>query len=361
MRSRNWPTFIVLTCAFAAIIGCGDDSPTQSNECDTYLCLDFNSLGTARSDWRLASTPVHADTGTQRGKILWHNRRVHVSMSDVYNRESKKGEGTIRPFRLIFRPDTSGSSWAGVTRYVGLDYTESNLHHLEMRIRGEHGLMHIDLGQISEDVDGDGQLDIESTNSFGFVSETDDVGLDGLPDSLEPGYDRFSNSDPNKDNWYFLGNGKCPLPENQCAELAANQEAARTGDYRLDSLYYEWLNGTEGNRDDPTSGGRADQEPLSDAGFNEINSYFSYLIDLAGTKHQLDSSENEFGWKTLRIPLGNSQYVDTIVDGSSVSWNSITHVRVWFEGGVGSNSDTLEVASWGIYYSPIDSQYTDSP
>ena len=155
-------------------------------------------------------------------------------------------------------------------------------------------------------------------------------------DTLEVGYNALTNPDPAGDNWFFLGKGKCPVPPSQCADVTAKQEAYDNGDLRYDSLYYEWLNGTEGNFDDITMGGRADKEQLTRTAFVTAGSYFSYVVDF-----DQDTLDNEYyvpesdknGWRTYRIPIKDSLATDTMYTASGIDpdWDEIVHIRVWFD------------------------------
>ncbi|MBD3403130.1 cell surface protein SprA, partial [candidate division GN15 bacterium] len=112
-----------------------------------------------------------------------------------------------------------------------------------------------------------------------------------------------------------------------------------------DSLYYEFLNGTEGNRRDATTQGLPDQEKLTGA-FSETNEYFSFFLDLDNRpdSFRVEGSERN-GWVTYRIPIRDSLAIDTIV--GNPQWDQINHIRVWFESDeMDDREDTLEIADW---------------
>ncbi len=355
-------------------------------------------------------------------KIIWHSLRDPIPVADVWNRESAAGEGSFRPFRIISRPDSlsidttldiidtsivttvdttywicsafdstgdtcidytvalnpeqadtffvevsadtlrdtliiavdtvQSKSWNGITSYLGRNRIDaSRVQLFEIRTNARRGTIHFDFGEISDDINGDGQNNTEDPSGLNIVLDENDVGLDGVPDSLESnkrgGYDPVTNPDPHGDNWYFDGFGTCPLP----LDLQGQCDA--------DSNYYEWLNGTEGNRIDPIVQGRPDEEKRGIT-FNRVESYFSFEVDfgdsLSDSTFLVRGSEwprsdsianppNGF-WRTWRIPIRVSDLVDSV---NAPDWTNVTHARVWFEHeAAGAQPETLLVASWGF-------------
>lgn len=317
------------------------------------------SLGLQRTNWKAASLPVQVDTANWgQGKILWHAPKDPLDVREVWNVDPKQGEGTIRTLRLVFRPDTI-QSWAGIMRgfYQRIDAQRVQLLELRAKVsEGAQGKLHIDIGTINEDMNGDEIATNEDKNNNGVVDEEEDVGLDGKADEAEDGYDENTNPDPNGDNWYFMGEGKCPLPSGECDKINWGDESIR----------YEWLNGTEGNLLDPGWLGIPDEETLTRRGQVRANAYFSYVIDLGLDidSFRVEGSERN-GWWTYRIPIRDSLALDTIVldvnpdtgDTLQFSWNEVTHVRVWFESEASqTQNDTVEIAAW--YF--VQSNWQDS-
>ena len=363
---------VTMLCLF--IMGCGRDTPTSTF--DGEETPEDPTLSMARTDWRPASKPAQLGDNYVSGKLLWHTPRDLYSVEDVWDRESAQGEGAVRTFRMIFRPrhfetDTSIAndqlvvdtiatglkSWAGITSYLGNSgyYIHDTTQYFELRARGRRGRMHIEFGRISEDINGDGwamsEDGIHNGARNGGCEEEEDVGLDGLFDQDERFYDPVSNPDPNGDNWYFLGDGKCPLPPDQCDYIEWDDESIR----------YEWLNGTEGNRNDPSALGRPDAEALRN-GLRTSNSYFSFVVDFESDSFRvLDSNwppgaGEDSQWWTYRIPIRDTTAMDAIVgEGDLLSWSPITHARIWFEDeSTNSNIwDTVEVAQWGFLQTGI--------
>ncbi len=345
---------------------------------DFESALDQLSLRTSRTSWTQSSKPATLGSDYVRGRMLWHTPRDLVSVDDVWNRDYAQGEGTVRTLRLIFRPrhfetDTSLvdnqlqidtvafglGSWAGIMRRMyGIDPKRAQL--LEIRARATSGKLHFDFGRINEDIDGDEYPDSEDGIVTGVpngaVEPEEDLGLDGLADPDESEfYEQIKHitTDPAGDNWYFLGDGKCPLPSG-CDDI----------DWDDESIRYEWLNGTEGNINDPSVQGSPDKEVL-DRGFNTTNSYFSYVIDFEADSFRVPDSDwprnvsEDRRWWTYRIPIQDSTAIDTIVeDGVPARWEDVTHVRVWFESDPMDDAkpDTVEIAAW--YF--VQSNWRDS-
>ncbi|HOP07280.1 MAG TPA: cell surface protein SprA [candidate division Zixibacteria bacterium] len=344
---------------------------------DFESALEQLSLGVSRTSWQLASPPEHIDVGNYlRGKVLWFQPRDAVLTQDVYDVDIGRGEGSLRTMKFIFRPrhdsvavsvneDTTAlvldtlagqyHSWGGIMRrFSGVD--EDRVQLFEIRMRGsKRGKLHFDFGRISEDANSDGAQNTEDMVLENSSLETEeDRGLDTLFDYQEPNYIPGVNVDPNGDNWYFEGDGKCPLPSNECNLINWDDESIR----------YEWINGTEGNMNDPSVQGRPDEEQLSSvSGFNWTNAYFSFVIDLDDDAEFLVEGSEKGGadnpWRTYRIPIRDTTILDQEVsDGSTdPNWANITHVRVWFEDTTYSLiPDTIEVAGW--YF--VQSNWADS-
>ncbi|RKX23749.1 MAG: cell surface protein SprA, partial [Candidatus Zixiibacteriota bacterium] len=126
-----------------------------------------------------------------------------------------------------------------------------------------------------------------------------------------------------------------------------------------DSIYYEWLNGTEGNKSDYEYLETPDKERFGGP-FNTSDGYFSYRVVFdpdSLCEFRVDSSaypdNSDSSWYTYRIPIRDSLSMDTMVisndsDASlQPAWNKIDHVRIWFEGVPGQTKpDTIEMADW---------------
>ncbi|HWR82409.1 MAG TPA: cell surface protein SprA [Candidatus Deferrimicrobium sp.] len=320
------------------------------------------SLGLQRTNWKVTTRPVQLGSSLiDDGKILWHTPRDPLDIKEVWDVDPKQGEGTLRTLRLVARPGPDSTRfWAGILRGFNgrIDAQRAQLLELRARVNnGIRGKLHIDIGQISEDVDGDGQANTEDSLQNGVVEEVEDIGLDGLPDALEPGYSPDTLPDPSGDNWFFQGKGKCPLGD--CSNLGEGSDVWN----KENPIYYEWLNGTEGNRLDPGWLGIPDEEVLNRGlGWRDKDAYFSYVIDFDSVR-AVNSDEpswwrvegsrfekiNGREWWTYRIPIRDSLALDTLITlpDYTPQWNEVTHIRVWYESDPTQiQTDTIEIAAW---------------
>ncbi len=364
---------------------------------DFATALDNISLGTFRTVWKQTSLPAQLDASEYvQAKMLWHRPINQTPITDIYNRDTQAGSGTMRTFRMIFRPQnqvvdtavaedssltittTPTKSWGGIMRYFGSPLQENRVKLFEVRMRATSGKIHFDFGAINEDLNNNDNADTEDRDNSNDIDieGTEDTGLDGLMDKdevPEGEYDPSVNPDPNGDNWYsfFDGKGKCPLPEG-CDAIDAD-------DYN-NPRYYDFLNGTEGNISDGGSSRLPDKEKYS-PGFTTNNAYFSYVLDLDNypdsflvkdSKRYPENDLNQLPWVTYRIPIKDPDAIDQIITsegGIQPEWNKITHVRIWMEGDeLSTKWDTVEVADWyfvqpnwrdSVIFSPLSDMKSD--
>ncbi|MEE9441315.1 MAG: cell surface protein SprA [candidate division Zixibacteria bacterium] len=294
---------------------------------------DNFSLSIFRGAWRNASTPAFIDDSLNvRGKIAWHNPIEQISINEIYpQRDIGTGEqaGTnileiqYKPVDYYIRQNAGDTTaidtlavepevtWNGFMRNIpeGAVLQLAHAQLLEMRINGDVGIMHIDLGRITEDINGDGIMTTEDRDGFKVLDEGEDVGIDGIPDSLELGYDPDNGiTDPAEDN------------------------------FNIDDIWR--INGTEGDGTepnvDPDGGYIPDTEDVDNDGFEKVNGYFSYRIDLSDTtQFEVIGTRNEYNWRTIRIPLRDPAAIDTII-GEPV-WEQIQFARIWFDSAPAQN------------------------
>jgi len=332
---------------------------------------DSYSLGIMRTNWRKASRPVAVDTlDSERGHVAWYNPFDPIPVDQIWpNRDVGTGEsGNTNILKIVFKPvdhkyvqtynedsvqiiDSTSvpinreKSWAGFMRNIptGVATQLETAQLLEMRMRGDKGIMHIDLGRISEDINGNGLLNNEDEDGYRILEPEEDVGLDGLADPQEWGYDPDNGvTDPAGDNYEY------------------------NDPYNFDI----WrINGTEGNREDPDGGNYPDTEDPDFDGLETVDSYFSYRIDLSDTLDYyngfyVEDTRNDDDWRTIRIPLRDPQAMDTVVNDPA--WTNIWFVRIWFDSLPEESMDTtisIDIASlemlsttWADSFVVADSQ-----
>ncbi|MCB2230614.1 hypothetical protein KQH82_07855 [bacterium] len=347
------PRLALILCASllisCAVLSCGDDSPTKPTD-NPY----FSSLPMQRTAWQLSSRPESVSHGVHRGRLLWHLPYYLPLRSEVYGDSAQAGEGEVRLLRVVYRPsyqvfefggviDTIFyPSWAGIMLETNKIF-DTAWKYLEIRCYAPHGRMHFELGRIDEDVNGDGESfgedDPPLGDGNGAVSEAEDIGLDGLADQDEPGYDPDRNVDPSRDNWYFRNEGKCPYPPSICGSGSFQARMEDPGD----PLYFEFLNGTEGNSLDVATFGNPDQERMIGY-FDTDNHYYSYVLDFTDHPDSFYVDDSDInGWRTYRIPLLDPE--DVV--GNNFDWSRLTHARVWFESDDNATGfDTVLIAHW---------------
>ncbi len=342
---------------FSAEVAQSRPNPNVDNAAyidDFESAVEQLSLGMTRTNWTKSSLPKQlvprnsSESQYARAKLLWHNPLGGVQVDSVYNRDKAPGEGTINSFRMIYRPETS-PSWAGIMTYFASRVDPKRAQLFEVRLKGNKGVLHFDFGKITETIDPN-YIATEDTSSKGRIDDFEDVGLDGKADEQEyvviNGDTTWQNDtlhDPSGDNWYFQGEGKCPV-----ANCNADTFQALIRDPNS-PIFYDWLNGTEGNLKDPAVIGKPDQQKLGQVLSTE-NRYFSYKIDLSNSPFRIESSKRG-DWYTYRIPIRDSSALDKIVrDDSTQSpkWSDIWHVRVWMETPRDKQPETasVEIAAW---------------
>ena len=293
--------------------------PNPNTEGKVYLD-DFEGtklsteLGRDRQYWTQC-TPPEGISGATRSRINWYNPIYEFDVRSIYNRDigQERQEAKIRVLVLRPRPD-SATSWSGIMRALPLGMNDqSRAQFLEIRLGtyGEvQGNLHLDLGEISEDINGDRALNEEDRNKNGILNEDEDTGLDGVFSANELGYDPATNPDPNGDDWHYD-----------------------------DQNNYDHINGTESNQanGDPR-GNRPDTEDIDGNGNLDLkNAYYSFRVDLVNSEYLVMGSERRSGmmqsgkelvFRTYRVPLWGGP--DVTVAGDPTP--SLTrYARVWFD------------------------------
>jgi len=306
-------------------------NPNTSNQAfidDFEGSLEYTDLSIRRGVWTLSSPPQDKDF-LQRCKMWWFNPYDQVPIKDIWpNKEVERNAERTNILELKFfprepqqpsNPDFDSlkaeNNWNGIMRplYPGA-YDQTRTKFLEVWVSGNKGILHVDLGEISEDLNGDKILNTEDKprngQRDGILDDDEDLGLDTLTDAQEQQAFQSSLPDPSGDNWNY--------------------------DDRYD---YSHINGTQGNREDPDRGRRPDTEDInSNSTLDLTNGYFEYDIDLSQNKFLGDLTDTA-GWRLYRIPLKDPANYRTV---GSPDWTDVRFARIW----VSHNENTaIDIAS----------------
>jgi cell surface protein SprA len=296
-----------------------------------------------RKGWHYSSPPLakyptkNYDDLSERGWMSYHNPYTQYPISAIKPNQdlnSNVAQTTnILKMRFI-PPDTLArpqDAWFGIQKALSSGYSnQTEAKYIEIWINSSSGMtanMHIDLGQVSEDIIPNKKLDTEDQmrNSIRntLLDEGEDIGLDGM-----------ANDDPRAiaaggDFWDINGNGQKDWgePYSQDDWKYNPQKASET---------YEQVNGTEGNEND--SGGRIpDTEDMNGNGDVDLaNDYFHFQVSLDRNHPDYDKyvigesidieTGKDFGWRLYQIPL--NEFKEVV---GSPSLDLVEYVRIWFD------------------------------
>lgn len=309
-----------------------------------------------RRFWKESSAPLIYDNylgsfhnernQLHRGKLNWYNPYIPYRTNEIWPNQStsiRAGNETtdVLIMRYKSKPHQSeiekDSIWVGVTTalYSG-DYDQTQSKFFEIWLRGEEGRLSIDLGKISEDMDGNGKLNTEDIPSAGltlgngFLEDNEDTGIDGCPDDYENGWGGcldalgFTYLD-------YLAQNNSTLINRTVEDL--EDPNGDNWDYQQGSDNYSQVNGTEGNGTGSRiqEGGKyPDTEDLDRSTFlDKTNDYFTVNFELTDTTYragQTIKNNQPTGWKLFRIPLTDFKKV------KNIEWNEIRYVRLSISG-----------------------------
>ena len=258
-----------------------------------------------------------------RGKLIWYNPWQETRVTDIWDRDVRDRDNRTYTLMLVIEPDETAldRSWGGIMRPISRgSHNQLNTQFLEIRMqrpRGNSGQMRIYLGEISEDIDGDGTLDTEDLNRNEILDNGEDTGLDGWTDEEERANLGSEDPDPSGDNWYY-----------------SNDENSRED--------YERINGTQGNGGE-VGGYLPDTEDINgNKNLNTLNSYHEFVLDFDGEdgKYLVPNSEKN-GWETFRFPLVAPDDVT-----GTPTWEKVTFARIILTGFV--ERDSVQIASMDL-------------
>lgn len=291
-------------------------------------------IGIADRGWKDLSVPMtilptdlsQMQFMSKKAKTYWYNiTPSETRVQDIWGdrKQVARDDEQVTVMDVVYLPNEKGvynynpdiesnpaENWGGMMKVLSSSASnleDENIEFIEFWLNVNEApagaKLHIDLGQISEDVIPNGQLDTEDKNNNDLEEESEDTGIDGLFDFEEPGYDAVNNPDPAGDNFYVDIN---------------------SGNYRN-------VNNTEGNAAYRNAGIKLpDSEDLNrNFTLDVLNSYFQYEVDLDtnSLSNPFISGVGENGWYQFRIPLKDN--TDAIGDPSL---QLVEFIRVWFNG-----------------------------
>ena len=323
-------------------------------------------------DWLTSNIWPNIETSTRAQntstKTLW------IQTSENWNREN----------------------WNGIsTALYPSDYNQERSKYMDIwlytkEIQDEEMTLNIDIGYISEDMNGDDVLNSEDLPIFGnignnILDEGEDVGYDGCLDPYENGYgsclsvgtfasycDSLSiNETVNIDNWqYYVISGLFPdiINYGLCSELEISDDGNYIDpnkdnfSYDEGSDYYTNINGSEGN------GGvqgyvYPDTEDIDGDFLQDFNNdYFTYeiqpLLD-APIDSTIFSNGEATGWKLFRINLSDFKTVLN-QNHSSIDWSDVRMMRLWVQGEGLNNIGVAKIDIVGSQWEEIGQTNLDS-
>ena len=329
---------LVSLAGMLVIVGCSDNAkPTTST--GVLVIDDFEQsrtteiLATRRDRWTPASNPDDLFLGldeTNRGRMIWYNPINKVSRLEIWPQQEGQLDSRnndIDTMVITLRgSEPLEPAWDGLmtTWTVGVrDFSQSKF--LEIWVRGDEGILHIDLGDISEDYmrrdldeadhlsleqklaklrTGDGKLDTEDRpppgriSGDGVVTAEEDIGIDGRTDEEEltfylalAGADTSGSSASNRQQFRSIPEYAGRDPEDPEGD---NWDFDERDDYSR-------INGTQGSGHSETQ--RPDSEDINNDGILNIrNDYFHHTIDLSHDPH-VPGTRSPSGWRLFRLPL----------------------------------------------------------
>ncbi|MBN62269.1 MAG: cell surface protein SprA [Gemmatimonadetes bacterium] len=279
------------------------------------------SLAIGRTRWSPSSVPGDAlFAEADRGRFIWYNPFDGIQRTDIWPNQEEQLEAQNRradilALELFPNPEVV-ESWGGVVTALSAvnDFSQSKF--LEVWVRGEQGMLHVDLGdQINEDYRANGRLDTEDepfpgrSTGDGLVSKEEDVGIDGRDDEAElnyyllladAGFDTTLSLDQRKQAYTAVYDSDLLQPNRSADDPEGDNWRYEPNRNKND---YSRINGTQRNKADLESGDRPDTEDLNNNGvLDQRDNYYHYQIDLASDRYEVPGTQSE-GWRQIRVPL----------------------------------------------------------
>lgn len=342
-----------------------------------------NILSIDRIAWSMSSPPGTGDIKNflrTRGRFIWYNPYQQTLIQEIWpNRDVTTNYGgtnaqnifTIKltPNKAFSQPDSLLASWGGITANLSSGYADqTDSRFLEVWIKGDKGRLHFDLGQISEDIIPDGQLNTEDKKVNGIkntiLDEGEDTGIDGMNGTDPPSpFLPHTNATVNwnseiptgtpYDFWDLNLNGT-----KQSDEPWSYDDYS----YNYNTSDYTKINGTENNATDG-SVRYCSTEDINRNGLLDVNNdYFEFSFSLDKSSPDTVYKNGEGGkssdgrkWYLYKIPLNKP--TQTV---GQPSWARIEYIRLWMDGLTQSDSCSIAEISltgneWKFQGTTIDS------
>ncbi|MCB2200597.1 cell surface protein SprA [bacterium] len=334
-------------------------------------------LGVRRKNWYAASHPnrlprgdfrsTPEDSTDFRGRLFWYNPFNRVQIKDIWpNREvNTKVPNETEVLTIEYDPNVnnfrragvdSTITWNGVMRALSPGfYNQTATKFIEVWLNwqggGRDATLYFDMGQISEDVIPNGELDTEDEivgiKGNDILDDGEDSGYDGKfgtdPPWRKDGNERFGDpwiaeeegydfQNPTRDWWDLNDDGI--HDEN---EPFSNDDWKYNPGNRGET---EYIDGTEGNAQDEVR--YPDSEDLNnDNSPNLKDNFYRYRFRLNSAEDSIryvrGGYQNEKGWRLVRIPL--TSVFDNV---NRPSLNQIESFRIWITNA--STYTTLQIA-----------------
>jgi cell surface protein SprA len=250
---------------------------------------------------------------TVRGQF----NRAYEHESDLAAYQSQYGKRSVLDSTIRKTPQLAWGGLMNVLSGNATDLAGQNINYIEIWMKIDKapgkGTMHVDIGQLSEDVFGNGILMTEDSAGLGTLQPGHDFGLDEAFDSQEqqefPWIPRRSIDDPTK-----------PVDPDGDDYSAIITNNPATSDYTH-------VNGTEGNSNTVNGKFPDTEDLLHNGNLSTINNYFEYNVKLDTVRNPYIVGGGSNGWYQYIIPLK-----DPSKSVGSPSLSSVQFVRLWFDG-----------------------------
>ena len=254
--------------------------------------------------------------------------------------------------------------WLNYEGLIGFENHYNGLPENPILVNRNNLKLNIDIGMISEDTNDNGILDTEDLvpeslmiMGDGLLDAGEDKGMDACINEYEDGWGgclctEFNHGN-NNDNTYnscvdtnqltFSQIKSEILSGNSSYENIININVSSDDPNNDDFSYtsssndFSHYNGTE-NNGAIIENKYPDSEDLNgDQFIDDINSYYSYTINLDMNNSDIIQSEIlSTNWKLFRIPLNDFIAVNE-TSGYSADWTNVKNIRLWLEGEYSEN------------------------